>query len=250
MTVLFAVSCSGYLMPFESAEAPKRILIPNKGGRVVFSHSSHGENLQIACDTCHHADESPSEHVRKCGDCHGRVFDASFIASHAGSFSDDECSVCHHTAFGIKEWGHREHFDEIGLDCDFCHHEAEDEASCQKCSECHVPQAMASSDASGHKSAIPVLKEAVHAVCIECHEDFFAEGSKACMKCHAASKPSVGNAETFVSDKPLTAPCSDCHSQKISQLIPDAMNAYHAKCIGCHRDMTGPTDKCEQCHIK
>ncbi len=237
-------------MPQKPADAPKRVLMPNKGGRIVFSHSSHSEDAGIACETCHHADADPASNVRKCGDCHGQAYDESFASSHAGAFSQDECTVCHHTAFGIKHWGHDEHYDEYGLECETCHHEAGDQASCQKCSECHEPQALSAPSGTGHRSAIPPLKEAVHAVCIDCHDDFFADGAKACMKCHAASKPGAEDSDAADPDAPLTAPCSDCHSQKISQLIPDAMNAFHAKCIGCHRDMAGPTDKCEQCHIK
>ncbi len=88
--------------------------------------------------------------------------------------------------------------------------------------------------------------------CSDCHHHTVGTVSKRwnCIKCH--NNPLAGD----------TVSCSDCHPQDrfSSQYLatlddpelfhkekPGLKGAFHLNCVGCHREMDGPTG-CEECH--
>lgn len=106
VVVLAAVAVAGYLMPAQSEETPVRVLLPNKGGKVVFEHQVHAETYGIECDSCHHTgDYTP------CSDCHTaaspeegvpglmEAYHQSCMGCHeetgAGPYGKDQCNQCH-----------------------------------------------------------------------------------------------------------------------------------------------------------
>jgi hypothetical protein len=73
--------------------------------------------------------------------------------------------------------------------------------------------------------------------CAKCHDGEKEMDSVSCQNCHSADPVSAEN---------LHNPKPDYiyHDDK-----PNLKAAYHLNCIGCHKEVDGPTG-CEDCHAK
>lgn len=241
------VAVAGYLVPTTSPKVPERILLDNAGGKVVFDHAAHFKGNNIACQKCHHESEKQRDDVQRCGVCHGVTFDAAFRKNHVTDIKDPaSCATCHHMSLAPAKWGHDAHVKDYGVDCRDCHHKNKDiEPEPQNCADCHQQKGDA---------AMPSLRKAVHTKCQSCHEDLFAAKVQGCAKCHTKveSRPELAKG-TFKVD-PLYADCATCHvGQKLKDLVPGRMAAFHGQCITCHEKTgKGPykKDQCNQCHTK
>lgn len=109
VVVLYMVSAASYLVSPQSEateSGPVRVLLPNKGGKVVFDHQVHAASYQLACDLCHHTGD-----MIACGECHTATsaddgilnrmdaFHQSCMGCHeetgAGPWEKDQCNQCH-----------------------------------------------------------------------------------------------------------------------------------------------------------
>lgn len=250
--VLAVVAALGYSLPRPSEDQPRRVLLPNAGGAVIFEHAAHVSACNIPCQTCHHESPALRKDVQQCGKCHGAVFDAAFRKSHVAAFADNaSCATCHHFEGGPKKWGHDKHHAELGLECTECHHsDTSIEDKPQNCARCH--KSGAPSGKKTEKGVAPNLADAVHARCVSCHEDMFAAGARGCASCHTVRPvreklPQQG----IVTLNPLYVDCAVCHAEKAQKLVPGRMDAFHRQCMGCHEKTgKGPYGKqsCARCH--
>ncbi len=249
VATLFIVVCVGYLVPSPEEKVTQRILLDNAAGKVVFNHEQHFKEYDIECSSCHHDMIQKSEDALPCGSCHGVAFDEAFRTSHTTAFTGvDSCATCHHMELTSKDWGHDAHASDYGLECISCHHEDTDiEPEPQDCANCHQSEG---------DEAMPALKEAVHVKCQSCHEDMFAAKVTGCVSCHdpvmSADIVKKNPKDFKVSDQ--YANCLSCHvDQKLNELVPDRMTAFHTQCMSCHEKVgKGPYTKeqCNQCHTK
>lgn len=262
LVVLAVVSIGVYCIPGKQEKVPTRVLLDNLGGKVIFSHKTHANNYGFGCGDCHHESSDPIESVLACGTCHGSIpANAEFaeiaktgdgktplgpMPYHDTDLVTDKnaCLTCHHLEFVQKNWGHDKHAEEFGLDCDTCHHSDTDiEPEPMNCNSCH-----SDTDAV-------TLKDAVHAKCASCHQEWFDEGLKSCKKCHEE----LDTRKELVKDGDFTmntdyAKCSKCHgTQEPQELVQNRMGAFHAFCIGCHESLRISYldgSNCTQCHTK
>jgi hypothetical protein len=115
---------------------------------------------------------------------------------------------------------HVEHSDMYMIPCEDCHHA--DEAPEQKvlpCGRCHQP--------------------AFDQAFVQSHVNWDMS-DEYCMSCHH---------EGFDGENSML--CSDCHfDEKISDLVPTRMDAFHDQCMDCHEMMGGPygQEDCNDCH--
>lgn len=234
--ILLIASFAGYMYPLETAARPVRVLLPNKGGNVIFTHETHITIQEGQCITCHHTTETNDTPIA-CRKCHVTTFDETFIVEHPDQFDDKQCESCHHQKASIDNFSHDDHsLDYAYDDCQSCHHDESIEPEPQACSNCH---------AKDGKEEIPNLKDANHARCANCHEDMYAQGVEGCGFCHVRNDlktqtPSVQKA------------CSSCHEESVDQLVPTRTAAFHGQCRGCHETMdAGPyrDDACDKCHM-
>lgn len=234
--VLFITALVGYLIPQASDEPPVRVLLENKGGKVIFTHQAHADMQNQDCGICHHTSGKDSAPPR-CSSCHVATFDEAFVQSHQDSMDEKQCGACHHPKANTDKFSHETHMDEYAADdCTACHHDESIESEPQACANCH--------EKDGDKE-MPSLKDATHKRCESCHEDMFEEGIKGCGSCHTRAPGSDSAAEY--------KPCSSCHGEPVDQLIPTTMKAYHGQCMACHEKQdAGPfgDDSCGQCHMK
>ena len=233
--VLLLIALGGYLIPASSNSLPLRVLLDNKGGKVILNHAAHADIMDGACADCHHTtgnDPNPPA----CTDCHAAKFDAAFASSHQENLDEALCRSCHHPAADIERFNHDEHaVDMTGGDCQACHHDESIEPEPQACANCHT---------DGSNSVLR-LRDAAHARCADCHSDMYDEGIKGCSNCHVRNTDS--------GQEPEPRACSDCHATPTDQLLPTTMNAFHGQCMGCHEEKgAGPSgdDACYQCHMK
>ncbi|MUM77039.1 cytochrome C [Pseudodesulfovibrio sp. F-1] len=239
---LFALALVGYLIPARSAAQPVRILLENKGGKVIFDHKVHTEMQGRACVDCHHTSgQDPAPPA--CSVCHVPKFDQSFVVGHLNTIDPKHCSACHHAEATIDNFDHDGHAEDYAANnCQACHHDASIEPTPQTCANCH-----------GQRLDIPTRKDAAHARCANCHDDLFDAGVSGCSACHVRKpvvSPQPGN-EKGAAISPR--PCSDCHAEQTDQLIPTTATAFHAQCMGCHEEKTsGPygDDACFRCHMR
>ena len=234
--ILFITALVGYLIPETSEEPPVRVLLENKGGKVIFTHRTHADLQDGDCASCHHTSGTSSSPL-KCTTCHVAKFDDAFAASHQDAFDEKQCSTCHHPAAGIGNFSHEKHLEDyVPDDCTACHHDESIESEPQACADCHEKEA---------DGDMPGLKDAAHKKCADCHEDMYAEGIKGCRNCHTRSTKPV--------DPDGYQACSSCHAEPVDQLLPTTTNAFHGQCMGCHEKQgAGPfgDDSCGQCHMK
>lgn len=233
--VLFLIALGGYLFPATPDAMPVRVLLDNKGGKVLLNHAAHADLADQDCGRCHHT-TSNDPNPPACSDCHAAKFDAPFRTEHQKIIPDAQCSTCHHPAATIAPFKHDEHAEDFtDGDCQSCHHDTSIEASPQACANCHL---------DGTNSVLS-LRDAAHERCADCHADMFQDGVKGCRNCHERRPLTVKDTNKLA--------CSSCHLSPADQLVPTAMNAFHAKCMGCHQEQgAGPFGdaSCNQCHMK
>lgn len=234
--ILLIAALAGYLIPADSEATPVRLLFENKGGKVIFAHKTHVDIQDKDCASCHHT-SGDEQAPPKCSSCHVKKFDDTFIANHQDSIDDKYCQSCHHATATTAKFSHEKHAEDYAEDdCQACHHDESVEPEPQACSDCHEKEPL---------KDIPSLKDANHAKCADCHEDFYDKGVKGCTSCHTR--------EEAPKAAPAPQPCSSCHSEPVEQLVPTTTNAFHGQCMSCHENQdAGPfgDDSCYQCHMK
>ena len=233
--ILFLIALGGYLAPVGSEGPPVRVLLENKGGKVILNHAVHIQNLDRECAACHHTSgDDPNQFA--CSSCHVAKFDEAFAADHQTTMDPKQCAACHHAGATIAKFSHDAHTsDYVEGDCQACHHTPDIEPEPQACSNCHTDGA----------NSRPSLREAAHAKCADCHEDFYKEEPAGCDACHVRKNEPADQADY--------AACSGCHTVATDQLVPTTMTAFHDQCQGCHeKNGSGPfgDDACAQCHMK
>lgn len=242
------VALFGYSIPGDVAGAvPTRIRFDNAGGKVVFDHKKHAADYAVPCERCHHESATPRENVKPCGTCHGVTFDDAFRKNHAAAINDGaSCVTCHHSEYAAAKWDHDAHAQGYSPSCTDYHHDTSIEPTPTNCADCH---------SDGKNGASPDRKTAVHTRCAPCHADMFDAGVKGCASCH----PFTDTRARFASTKeavvgPGSASCQTCHAdQKLKDLVPGRMAAFHGQCMSCHeKEGKGPfkKDQCQQCHLK
>lgn len=244
--ILAAVAIFGYLTPPESeAEIPKRILLDNSGGKVVFNHVAHARDYKVDCKECHHEVQDDPSQSLPCGDCHGVDVVDTWVEEHITAFTQDhQCATCHHVEFERNtDWGHDMHVENDLAACTDCHHDESTEPEPTDCGECH--------DMEGSED-MPGLRDAAHERCKTCHEDLFEEGLAGCESCHVSiNQMDALKAGALQED---FSTCTSCHQEKsTNELLMNRMNAFHAQCMGCHqKEGKGPfeKDQCNQCHYQ
>ena len=75
----------------------------------------------------------------------------------------------------------------------------------------------------------------------------------ACTECHHVYK----DGKNVLKEGDPIQKCAECHDPVTSEgNVKKLMLAYHKNCQGCHKDLeaagkpTGPTKKCNDCHVK
>ncbi len=107
LMIVFMISgiiCYASFTP-PAPDEPVRIMFQNKGGKVLFTHQVHTEDLGYSCDDCHH--EMEDEDTYSCLGCHEAEGDED-LPSRADSMHD-QCKGCH------------EDVDSGPVDCNSCH---------------------------------------------------------------------------------------------------------------------------------
>ena len=96
------------LLCWAAASVLGLLLLPNKGGKVVFEHLAHAETYGIECDACHHT----GDYEIPCGECHNaeaaeeqgiparmEAFHLNCMGCHeemgVGPYGKDQCNQCH-----------------------------------------------------------------------------------------------------------------------------------------------------------
>ncbi|MFO7597013.1 MAG: cytochrome c3 family protein [Desulfocurvibacter africanus] len=239
--VLLVVAVAGYLTPAESQKLPVRILFDNTGGKVVFAHLRHHRDYSIACETCHHENAPQGAEPLPCGSCHPLAFDEQYVKQHVASFPDKTyCIQCHHLEYAKLNFGHDEHVEYAGGDCQACHHGPDIEPEPQSCRSCHPEEKPESGD------SMPDQMEAGHTRCASCHQDMFDHGLTSCKSCHVEA-----DMTKWHGDFTGCAQCHDEHPEK--ELVLTRTNAFHDQCMSCHEERRqGPykDDDCNKCHIR
>jgi hypothetical protein len=233
--ILLLVAMGGYLVPANSQGPPVRVLLDNKGGKVILNHAEHIADMGGRCMDCHHnSDGDPNPPA--CSSCHVAKFGPEFAAAHQQTMDRKQCASCHHAGATIDAFNHAEHAEDYAADdCAACHHDRDIEPEPQACSNCHTDG----------NDARPSLRDAAHVRCAECHDDMFTEGVVGCARCHERRDEAASEDDY--------RPCADCHATPADQLIPTTTAAFHAQCRGCHEENgSGPfgDDACYQCHMK
>lgn len=95
VAALVAVAVAGYAAGDPKPDVPPRVLFDNGGGRVVFDHATHAQDLGYECADCHH-DVVDDARPLACGTCHPKEFGPKFAKEHQTAFpSDAYCARCH-----------------------------------------------------------------------------------------------------------------------------------------------------------
>lgn len=143
---LVLLALFGYLRIAPAQDSPTRVVLDNPGGRVLFSHQHHAQDLGLDCGNCHHDGAAPA-HPEACGSCHPPAFDKAYAQSHIKAFT-----------------GHRA--------CGRCHTEP--------------PAAGMATVDRPDVSGLPLRADAFHRQCMGCHERSGAGpfGKENCAACH------------------------------------------------------------------
>jgi hypothetical protein len=229
----------GQFMPAPSDALPVRIAMQNQGGNVVFTHSRHVEYVEKRdgdCVTCHHEGKVMSTLIPvSCGSCHAAEFDAGFSSAHQTELPRDTCTYCHHAELGTLVYSHDDHASDYNDDCTDCHHGPDIESEPGACNQCHGDTA---------EDDVPSLRDAVHAKCMDCHEDMYEAELDGCKDCHELLPGKIEGAQPS---------CNSCHFETEDIPLRTRMESYHDQCMGCHEQAkAGPygDQSCKQCHTR
>ena len=91
--IVFLISgiiCYASFIP-QAPENPVRIMFQNKAGKVLFTHSVHGDDYGTDCLDCHHNIED--DETYNCSECHEETGDED-LPSRADAFHT-QCKGCH-----------------------------------------------------------------------------------------------------------------------------------------------------------
>ena len=115
--ILFLVALGGYLAPAGSGGPPVRVLLENKGGKVILNHADHINDMDGQCADCHHT-SGDDANPPACTDCHAAKFDAAFAANHQTALPESQCASCHHAEATTDNFSHDDHMGDLtGGDC-------------------------------------------------------------------------------------------------------------------------------------
>ncbi len=150
----------------------------NRDGRLVlFSHDEHVKDLggEGSCGQCHH-ENMPFDKNSSCSACHRDMYATTDIFDHAlhvGKLGgNDGCARCHQHSAEVKS---RE--------------------TALACAECHqhmlVANSLVAPPKHGMKGFAPGYMDAMHRLCIDCHQrkveedpKKYAAGFAECAECH------------------------------------------------------------------
>jgi len=156
------------------------------------------------------------------------------------------CRDCHMQRavgdHGLVTWDHREHSRFMNMECEECHHKAEEDftdGDYRPCDECHPPllfmDLTPTVDVPQHETVEEDV-EFVHGECEYCHiENNPMEGAESCQECHidlAPVEPEEGEEGE----------------------APSLEVAIHQRCLPCHNTEYEDLDVempayCEECHL-
>ncbi len=173
---------------------------------------TNDEGLQLACDQCHgrenfgEAASLENAMHQNCGECHRK--------KRMGPDPATDCMRCHNEnpdldlmfwdgTQGVVWWGHRRHAENMNFSCRECHHNTiveqgfpvicEDLPDCppgiaepQSCANCHPLSKEQEGMMQGQMMMdmdAPLLGDAVHGSCKECHRRM-GSGPVKCEECH------------------------------------------------------------------
>ncbi|WP_243545952.1 cytochrome c3 family protein [Pseudodesulfovibrio tunisiensis] len=232
--LLFLTAVVGYLIPADSEAVPVRLLLANKGGKVILDHQAHAAWQNDRCGDCHHTSGNDPKPPR-CGECHARKFDQTFADTHQDLLNESQCAACHHPSATIDNFSHDAHVEDYtDQDCQACHHPPDIDPGPQSCANCHADTA---------ENGKPSLRDAAHARCADCHDEYIHSETVECGFCHVRKQEETGT----------DTACSACHPGPTDTLLPTRTKAFHGQCMGCHETQdTGPFGEreCNQCHMK
>jgi Ni/Fe-hydrogenase subunit HybB-like protein len=169
---------SGGQIPPAAAPLPLLVIDGNRDGRLVlFSHDAHAEKLggQDSCGRCHH-ENMPFDQGTACCQCHRDMYSPTDIFDHPLHVQklggNDGCVRCHQDPAEIKSR-------DTALGCAVCH------------SDMVVANSLVKAPREGVKGFAPGYMEAMHGLCVTCHEQKMAEdpqqygpGFADCAYCH------------------------------------------------------------------
>ncbi len=182
------------------------VLLLIDGGRdrnaVLFDHDAHVERAggDDGCGTCHHLN-LPLEEASRCGACHRDMYDSTAVFDHASHVEalagNDGCQQCHAPGIATRTY-----------------------ATSTACMECHARDAGQSAiipAAQERWRAAPGYMDAMHGVCIACHEEALRsepgehpENLARCETCHDADRSGalqqLEPARTTAASTPLRSP--------------------------------------------
>ncbi|MFW5490110.1 MAG: cytochrome c3 family protein [Desulfovibrio sp.] len=152
----------------------------------------------------------------------GYLLPEGFGSRLSGSSADIPPRILLDNGGGRVIFTHAAHAEDYGAECADCHHEdAGDPAHPVACGTCH-PKEFDAQFAAEHRYAFP-------------SNDY-------CLRCHS-EQPDINAAPGSMPDE----------DKPDMESIPTRMDAFHAQCMGCHRDMgAGPyqDNECSSCHAK
>ncbi len=149
------------LADFTAAAEPHLMLLID-GNRdhylALFDHKAHEERVgEDGCGTCHHLN-LPLDEASSCSSCHRDMYGETPLFDHEAHEKaldgEDGCVECHEDA-AVKSY-------ETATACSECHHTATAEDAVVE-----EPEA--------HWAAAPGYMEAMHGLCVTCHERSVAE---------------------------------------------------------------------------
>lgn len=134
------------------------------------------------------------------------------------------------------------------------------------CASCHTPPAAEGGSWNWDLKGIPAdgnLKDAYHATCVSCHEDYTARGEKSgpgiaeCRSCHLQAPPVAALAKSERGTVEFDS-ASDLHDLHVSSGLIPADEEAGANCGSCHHTYDAevkklapdyePSESCTSCH--
>jgi len=149
-------------MPPDAQHVPLLMIDGNRDGRLVlFPHRDHVAKLgeQDSCCKCHHLN-MPYDRNTSCWECHRDMYLATDIFDHSGHIDkldgNQSCVRCHPDSAAVKSR-------DTALACTECH------------ADMVVEDSLVSLPAGGMCGLATGYMDAMHGICIACHERHVAE---------------------------------------------------------------------------